>query len=107
MDRVLQRASSTSSRDGESPAPKWKVGLSTDNIFTFSVPDHLSEKLGLGESFHCTWDPLHKGGISSTPTFERTPVSSGWSKFKVFVNKFTIPSIGVKTMRIFCKLARI
>ena len=49
---------------------KW--GISSSQIeggsfdgqyFHLSVPDHLVEKLNLGGSFICTWDPLHKGGV--------------------------------------------
>lgn len=48
-------------------------GVSFDGqYFHLSVPDHLSEKLGLGESFHCTWDPLHKGGTIDTHIREDT-----------------------------------
>ena len=49
---------------------KWGIsstqieGASFDGqYFHLSVPNHLAEKLGLGESFICTWDPLHKGGV--------------------------------------------
>ena len=44
--------------------------------FPLNVPNHLTEKLGLGESFLCTWDPLHKGGVIDTHI--REDKSFGW-----------------------------
>ena len=42
-------------------------GFFDGQYFHLSVPNHLTEKLGrLGESFLCTWDPLHKGGVIDT-----------------------------------------
>ena len=38
-------------------------GSLSGQYFHISVPDHFVEKLNLGGSFICTWDPLHKGGV--------------------------------------------
>ena len=45
---------------------KIEGGSFNGQYFHLSVPDHLVEKLDLGNSFICTRDPLHKGGVVDT-----------------------------------------